>query len=371
MKRLFMILFILLSCSLTYSADQVREVSLALGRIKTSDVLFGLAPTYLEAGVAFSNLDLFDGLSSEVRVLTGGARSSYILFTDGNGDPLTSLPENNDLQLFAFWEGGIDLSLHQELIADAGLEAYIGLNSLLAYPVENIGGENSYILDSENLSAYPDRDGSLTQALRAGVGGRWVENGPMMSGAQFDLSLTYAPRFLLNEQIGTTDFYQLHANGELFLPLWELVSETRQLLSVYLADRVEVDYLKGEAVPQLYQLYPSLGMKMRGFGKTSLGVTFTAVNNFEIRLSGPQLTLASLPLLYPRFHLFLDTGYAEGTYWNSSTTLPAAVTVSAGAEAALNLLQFLDVGYRVGTVISGEPISGETLFQGLFVFLHW
>lgn len=371
MKRLCMILFILLACTLTFGADQQSDVSLALGRIKAGDALFGLAPTYLEAGVSFSNLELFDGLSSEVRVLAGGARSSYILFTDENGDPLANLPENNDDQLFAFWEGGIDLSVHQELIADSGLEAYLGLNALLAFPVENIGGEKSYILASDTPSAYPDKEGTLTQTFRAGVEGRWVETGRMMSGARFDLSVSLAPRFLLNEVIGTTDFYQLHANGEFFLPLWEYESGNRGLLSVYLADRVEVDYLKGAAVPQLNQLYPSLGRKMRGFGNTSLGVNFTAVNNFEIRFSGPQLTIASRALLYPRFHLFLDTGYAEGAYWNTSTTLPGTVTVSAGAEAALNLLHFLDVGYRFGTVVSGDPISGETLFQGLFVFLHW
>ncbi|MBL7006081.1 MAG: hypothetical protein ISR78_03245 [Spirochaetia bacterium] len=347
-------------------------VSFALGTIDISDVLSGMVPTYLQAGIAYHGIELIDGKKTTLKVLLGGARTAYTLWTDAVGDPLITTPADLDVLKFAFWQADIKAHLEQELIGN--LNAYAEWNTVWALPVENIGGTASTILDSgSSAAAYPDKDGMVSNILKIGILYDTVHKGHMIEGIETELSFTAAPALLLNELFGKTDFYQANLTIEGFLPLYTIPMDgepENQWLSLYIADRIQADYIWGSAVPQLFQKYPSLGKKMRGFEANSLGVNLTAVNNFELRASGPELVLFDMSFGYPRINLFADTGYCGGFYYNTETA-GTEFTASAGVEAAVDIFNFVDIGYRYGFILAGENIAGSSSFGELFFFLHW
>ncbi len=351
------------------------DVSFALGTIDTSDLLSGALPTYVEAGVTIGIPSIVGDRKSELSILLGGARTAYTLATDIDGNPLTTYSGVDMADLgFAIWQGNLSVQLTQEIADDT--ELFAAWKLLYALPVEDIAGGAAYILDPlASSTAYPDKDGMLANIMSLGGIYDTVSSGAMRSGISVSAELTVAPALLLNELIGRTDFYQVNITGEGFFPLYRLPGDAAapfsgSWLSLYLADRVSVDYLTGSAVPQLYQEYPSLGKKMRGFADTELGSAVTAVNNLELRASGPVLNLFDMNIGYPRAHLFLDIGYAGGPYYNVAAEADT-FAASTGIEVAVDILEFLDIGYRYGFILAGTPISGETSFGKIFLFLHW
>jgi len=346
-------------------------VSFALGVIDTSDILSGMVPTYLQAGIAYHGIELIDGNNTTLKVLLGGARTAYTLWTDANGNPISTVPSDLDLLKFAFWQLGLTTRLDQELMVN--FDAYAEWNIVGALPIENSGGFVSTIIDSGTPTAYPDKNGMLSNILKIGLLYDTVQKGHMKTGIAADISFSAAPSLLLNELVGKTDFYQANLTMEGYFPLYTIPMEgtnENQWLSLYIADRIQADYLWGSAVPQLFQEYPSLGKKMRGFEANSLGVNLTAVNNFELRASGPELILFDMSFGYPRLNLFADLGYCGGNYYNTETT-ESKIAASVGVEAAVNIFNFLNVGYRYGFILAGENIAGTLSVGEMFLFLHW
>ena len=376
MKKIISIILILvLFLSVNIMAEENEPaVSFALGVIDTSDILSGMVPTYLQAGIAYHGIELIDGNTTTLKVLLGGARTAYTLWTDADGDPLITAPttpSDLDLLKFALWQADMKVRLDQELMDN--LYAYAEWNTLWALPAENSGGTTSTILDSGTIAAYPDKDGMLSNIMKIGILYDTVQKGHMTEGFEADVSFSAAPLLLLNELVGETDFYQANLTIEGYFPLYTIPIEgtnENQWLSLYIADRIQADYIWGSAVPQLFQKYPSLGKKMRGFEANSLGVNLTAVNNFELRASGPELILFDMSFGYPRLNLFADIGYCEGNYYNTETT-ESRIAASAGVEVAVNIFNFLDVGYRYGFILAGENIAGTPSVGELFFFLHW
>ena len=81
---------------------------------------------------------------------------------------------------------------------------------------------------------------------------------------------------------------------------------------------------------------------MRGFEKNSFGTSITLVNNFEVRVAGPELLIANT---YPLFNLFVDTGLYTGKYVNTDIER-SGFLLSAGFEVGITLINFLTLGYR-------------------------
>jgi hypothetical protein len=372
-KSIGIILILVLFLSVQIMAEEKEPaVSFALGVIDTSDILSGMVPTYLQAGIAYHGIELIDGKKTTLKLLLGGARTAYTLWTDADGDPLLSAPIDLDVLKFAFWQADFKVRFEQELIDN--LDVYAELNTVWALPMENSGGTSSTILDTgTSEDAYPDKDGMLSNILKIGFLYDMVEKGHMKEGFEADISISAAPALLLNEMIGKTDFYQANLTLEGFFPLYTIPMEgtnENQWLSLYIADRIQADYIWGSAVPQLFQKYPSLGKKMRGFEANSLGVNFAVVNNFELRAAGPELILFDTSFGYPRIHIFTDIGYCLGNYFNTAT-FGSMFAASAGIEAAVDIFNFLDVGYRYGFIVAGDNIVGNSSFGKLFFFLHW
>jgi len=374
-KTISIILILVIFLSINITAEENEPtVSFALGVIDTSDILSGMLPTYLQAGIAYHGIELIDNNKTTLKVLLGGARTAYTLWTDAVGDPILSVPTDLDVLKFALWQADLKVRLEQEVMDN--LDVYTEWNTVWALPIENSGGATSTILDiGTSLDAYPDKDGMLSNILKIGVLYDMVEKGHMQEGFEADISFTAAPVLLLNELIGRTDFYQANLTVEGFFPLYTILMEgnsENQWLSLYIADRIQADYVWGSAVPQIFQKSPSLGKKMRGFEANSLGVNFSVVNNFELRAAGPELILFDTSFGYPRIHIFTDIGYCQGDYFNTTTTtLGSTIAASAGIEAAVDIFNFLDVGYRYGFIPAGENIAGSLSFGELLIFLHW
>lgn len=376
-QRGFVILMIMILIVSSISGLAAKElvgdgISLALGRIDVSDVLSGMVPTYEQLGVNIPVGGFIEGEDARLQVMLGAVRNSYTLWTDADGEPLVSVPLDNDAQKFAVWRGDLFVRFDQRIQRD--LDLYARYNLHWSQPTENIGGSTSTILTTTNTVAYPDAGGVLANIISFGVVYDNTIGSTVKSGLSADLSLSAAPSILLNDGIlGKTDFYQVNLTVKGYLPIYTIPSASdasKELFGIYLADRFQVDLLKGSAIPQVFQYHPSLGTKMRGFESNSLGMGLTAVNNFEVRLYGPQLELIGMTVGYPRVQLFTDIGYGVGDYYNTAVAGDAFVA-SAGIEAGVDVFNFLDLGYRYSFVLAGENIAGSGSVGELVFFLHF
>ena len=254
--------------------------------------------------------------------------------------------------------------IHEEGRKKALFAVYGKYGFHITSPEENFGGGVSDFLDG-TLSAYPDRDGTITNILKAGFEVDRLDKGDVYEGFNIDGSVTYAPPWFFNDYIGNSDFYNLNLTAKGFLPLLELKQENSELalIGIYLGDRIMVDYQTGTAIPQFYQELPSLGYKMRGFESNSYGTEFSIVNNFDVRFYALELID---DIINPVVTLFFDMGYYAGNYYNTQTAANGFLC-STGFEAALNLFDFAQVGYRFGFPLVGQNMGGSPMLGGLIL----
>ena len=370
---LLVLMLILSSLSGLAAKELVGDtLSLAIGRIDVSDVLSGMVPTYQQLGVNIPVGGLIESEDARLQIMVGAARNSYTLWTDVDGEPLLTVPMDNDDQKFAVWRGDLFIRFDQRIMGD--LDLYGRYNLHWSQPTENIGGSSSTILATTNTSAYPDAQGVLSNIISFGVVYDSTVGGTVKQGLSADLSLSAAPSILINENIlGRTDFYQINLTAKGYLPVFSLPSSQdvdNDLFGVYIADRLQVDWIMGDAIPQVFQYHPSLGTKMRGFENNSLGLSLTALNNLEARIYGPQLELLGMIFGYPRIQIFTDMGYGVGTYYNTTSTDEVFV-MSTGFEAGIDVFNFLDLGYRQSFVLAGANIANTNSVGELVFFLHF
>jgi len=180
------------------------------------------------------------------------------------------------------------------------------------------------------------------------------DTGVTEDGVDVDLTLQLAPSKLSSDNIA---WYS--ANLELVAgkTLYQLCDNyENNLLSVTLVDRIEANYtdaLEDGKIPTFAQGTNSLGNKIRGLSSGEYGSTLNFVNNFDIRVNGPNNMLSFIKGVYPRLIFFFDAGYATGKVYNAVSSTNELV-LSTGGQFVMNIMDFADLGMQVAYLIKGE-----------------
>ena len=343
------------------------------------DLLFGLAPVYVRAGINYTGFEIIEDQHTDFYIIGGGALVSANVWTDQSGATFEPSSVDNtteqfkDFNSYSRWQADFSLKLNQGFIQMEDqdkpfLAAYAKYAFNFTSPHENWkeGAADSNFL-SGLASAYPDQAGDITNSLQIGAELDRLDSGDVCEGYNVNLSALFAPRWFANNLYGDSNFLNVNLTAKGYLTLLDLKRKDSELtaLGIYLADRIQVDYLAGDAIPQFYQEGPSLGSKMRGFEGNSMGTEFTIVNNFDVRIYGIEF----LDNLNPILNLFLDAGFFAGRYNNTNYIEQGSFRLSTGFEVALNIVDFAQIGYMFGFPLVGENLQQE-LMQGGIMFQY-
>ena len=372
MKRILSLLAIITFLCGAAAAD---DFSLVFSASESHpDILWDTIPTYMRLGVNYSGIDIFPGKTTELGVFGGGGYGYTETWTDLDGIPLdpgvidVNSESLTDRRNYNSWRADWALRMQQYLIPllvipVGDISLYLEYQGTWMTPLDHEGV--SFGLDGID-SAYPDKNGLLTNGI--GVGTVWnaLVHGAAPSGFGIEAALSLLPEVLGNTALGRCDYIRLAVYAVGYLPLFVARQQKRpelNLFAIHLANRVALDAVWGNAVPLRTRMPIALGSKMRGFEKYSYGSTYTFVNNFEARFTGPELFLKNI---YPRVHLFLDVGAFWGDYINTGVGR-SGFLASAGIEASLTFLDLFSVGYRLPFVLAGENMA-RTLIAGDWMF---
>ncbi len=340
------------------------------------EILYDFLPTYWALGVSYRGLEVVKGNVTELILIGRGGYGHTKLWTGYSGIPFhpgqvdVTAPQFIDLQSYNNVLAGADLRYQQFLNpaipvrrGDLAVFAEYGISWM--YPLEN--GTASYGLEGSD-AAYPDRNGAVWNDLVLGGFLDAVEKSACPRGYRADLAVTFAPGFLANSLVGRTDFSWIEASFVTYIPMYERTrANGLNLFAIYLADRVAANLVLGDAVPQRVQKPVALGTLMRGFEKNTYGTSFTAVNNFEVRFAGPAVFKKNL---YPRLHVFFDTGVYAGDYYNTEYS-ESGFLASAGFEAAFTIFDLLSLGYRGAFPLKGRNMEGTKYFDKIMIDLQF
>ncbi len=379
-KRIAMAMVI---CLLVLSPLAAGDIEFTLDSFNTNnDIFIGFCPTFLTGGIDYTGLELIDGNSTDLIFITGGGYTQRQLWRDANGAPLINYANESactadaDARTFNVITGEWKILFTQGVFWNEATYndlVTIELGYLGRYEkyLENKEGTTSYFIDSPNSVIYPEADQLVSNTF---VGGFMIETAvnDMVSAHGFDLefSASYAPAWILNSLLdGVVDYYSLSGVFTGYLPLYEKRSDDyMNLVSVYLSDRIRADYIEGPAVPVYAQKEPSLGYKMRGFKSFSYATSLTAVNNFDVRVSGPEV---KIPGLFPRGGLYCDIGYYTGHYANDENEKDTGLLMSAGAELAFSFFDFLNLGARANYALVGDTLTKNPFSYDIFMTMHY
>ena len=374
MNRITKALVLLLTLTVPVVAG---DLSFVFDGIETNpEFLYDFFPTYYRLGVKYEGFEAVGGNQAAVILLGRGGYGHTRVWTDASGRPIDpelidiGTESFRDLQSYNTLLLGTDIRFQQFFspgakLARGDLAVFAQYGISWMHPLEN--GAGSFGLDGSE-TAYPDRRGAVWNELSAGVFLDTLAKGVFPRGYRGEVAAAFAPRFLANTHVGYTNYSQIGGSFICYVPIF---ARSRQdglnLFALYLAERVAVNLVLGDAVPQRVQKPVALGTMMRGFEKNSFGTSVVAVNNFEARLAGPELFLKNL---YPRVHLFLDMGAYAGNYLNSAYT-DSGFLASTGFEAALAVFDFLSLGYRGAYVLKGANMAGSPYTGGIMINLQF
>ncbi|HEY9054193.1 MAG TPA: hypothetical protein VIO60_05180 [Rectinemataceae bacterium] len=240
-------------------------------------------------------------------------------------------------------------------------------------------------LNSSSLSTahFPDSRGLLGVSALAGAGVDAVMKDPsrMLSGWGGEVSFEAAPSFLSFQ--GGNDFYRLSGFLEGYLPLYSSSEDDLRAISLYAAGYLAGDWAFGSSIP-LYvltsfggrKLRDGLGDSIRGYQGWGYEASAKAEASFDLRLVGPSLF--KVAGLRPIAYIFGDAGWYGGLYDCPSLADSDGILFSAGAGAALDILDFAYLGLRAGWRFTiGDPLfpiyepGGEAFFWGISFLLHF
>ncbi|MCF7953538.1 MAG: hypothetical protein K9K78_05640 [Spirochaetales bacterium] len=359
------------------------DFGIKIGDIETQgDVLFGFFPTLLEVGGKYTGFSIIEGYETSLEFMTGGGFMGRNVWRDKDGEPLASVDWDSDSDQdevgFNVWSARWEVLLKQgfgwfELEKRNPAFFYAGIEGRWEQFEED--GDETFFLDSTKAGIYPNSkdDGLVSNNVVTGLLIDFVShNGPVHKGIKAELSYRYAPPFMANNILGSSDYSLLTAEFTGALPLFMKYQDNGyNLFSIYAIDRVRGDLFYGDDIPMFAQEPASLGSKMRGLERLSYATRASVVNNFDIRFIGPEFLMKDI---YPRLHLFFDAGYFSGQYSGgvTSSTLPEeGFITTTGFTAALSVFDFANIGYRGSWMLSGENIRNEDYVSDIILMLQF
>lgn len=383
-KKLLLILLVMVLAISSVFAVPFKFVFGDLGQ--HPEILMGFIPTYILAGAGYRGIELIEDDVTELQALLGFGYNQRKVWQDKDSgevklvDPIVYDVLETDL-ILRFVQGfGESTVAGKDLITlTAGYEGKleVNLDSMVKGQVRKnntystISSLNDY-LGGENYSGniYPDLRGNhtmLANALAFQTKFDIMDDKMTTTDgfvAKFDAK--WAPHALNHALSGDADYYSLTLNAVGAKTLFEVESKNgKDLFTITLVDRANVNWTDGSLVPVFAQGPVSLGRKVRGFNTWTYNTQFTAVNNFDIRFAGPNLGVKGI---FPRANVFFDIGYGCGNYFNTNYSA-SNFLMSTGVQLTISFFDFIDLGYQVAYLFNGNKLSeGDSKIVGSFTF---
>ena len=380
-KKIMVTAVVLLLAVTSVFAAPLRFVFGDLGQ--HPEILMGFLPSYLLAGAGYRPVELIEGDVTEIQLLAGLGynqrkvwqnelsgevkkedpivydvlETDWILrFVQGFGD--SSVAGKDLFTITAGYEGKLEFALDSMV---KGQTRNNGIPSVIRSLDDRIGTYEGDI--------YPDLRGNRTAlgsvlALQL----KYDEMDDRMTttdGFVAKADLKWAPSFLNGALDGKADYYSLTLNAVAAKTVFAYSENGKDMFTITLVDRGNVNWTDGSIVPVWAQGPVSLGRKVRGFNTWTYNTQFTAVNNFDVRFAGPNLGVKGI---FPRVNLFYDIGYGCGKYFNTQIS-EGNFLMSTGVQVTVSFFDFIDLGYQVAYLFSGEKFSeGTKKVVGSFTF---
>ena len=410
MKRILTVVLVLAFALCSVFAGDFKFLFTELDQ--HTEILAGFLPTLITIGAGYEGLSLIDGNLTQFQATIGGGYTQRVLFPDPyTGEPLIadqllydqiqlrwnlkflqgfgeSWVEGKDLiTAYAGYEGryekAVDSMKAHELRYRGYADAATRTKGKTAIPTldewfnEHYEGFGSGTLAGNKI--YPDLADDYTAFMTNFYVGarlnmmedRMVANEGLLAEIKFQ----FAPSFLNRK----ASYYSVTFNAVAGTTLLEVPSKKgRNLFSIVLIDRLNLNWTDGSKVPVYASMPVSLGRKVRGFNTNSYNTNFTVVNNLDIRLAGPEFLMDGV---FPRLNIFFDMGWHAGDYLNSDNKASdmaekyqlRRLLCSAGVQLELCIMDFIDLGFQLSYLISGDNMRtpGEKFITGATFFLDF
>lgn len=348
------------------------------------EILMGFLPSYLLAGAGYRPVELIEGDVTEIQLLAGlGYNQRKVWqnpFSEGEvikEDPIVyDVLETDWILRFVQGFGDSSVAGKDLFTITAGYEGKLefALDSMVKGQTRNNGIQSVIRSLDDRIGTY---DGDIYPDLR---GNRTALGSVLALQLKYDemddrmtttdgfvakADLKWAPSFLNGALDGKADYYSLTLNAVAAKTVFAYSENGKDMFTITLVDRGNVNWTDGSMVPVWAQGPVSLGRKVRGFNTWTYNTQFTAVNNFDVRFAGPNLGVKGI---FPRVNLFYDIGYGCGKYFNTQIS-EGNFLMSTGVQVTVSFFDFIDLGYQVAYLFSGEKFSeGTKKVVGSFTF---
>lgn len=381
-KKIMVTAVVLLLAVTSVFAAPLRFVFGDLGQ--HPEILMGFLPSYLLAGAGYRPVELIEGDVTEIQLLAGlGYNQRKVWqnpFSEGEvikEDPIVyDVLETDWILRFVQGFGDSSVAGKDLFTITAGYEGKLefALDSMVKGQTRNNGIQSVIRSLDDRIGTY---DGDIYPDLR---GNRTALGSVLALQLKYDemddrmtttdgfvakADLKWAPSFLNGALDGKADYYSLTLNAVAAKTVFAYSENGKDMFTITLVDRGNVNWTDGSMVPVWAQGPVSLGRKVRGFNTWTYNTQFTAVNNFDVRFAGPNLGVKGI---FPRVNLFYDIGYGCGKYFNTQIS-EGNFLMSTGVQVTVSFFDFIDLGYQVAYLFSGEKFSeGTKKVVGSFTF---
>lgn len=364
------ILFILLIFAFVISGVFAGNVYYAFGDIgQHPDILLGFFPSYTYMGVGVKLPQLSEDNTTDIQVLAGSGYLQRLLWQDkdnGNNNYDEGIWDKDSALRYNTWTNDLTFRFRQGL----GESPVMGKDLLLFTAGLNIKYERYYsasqfgpfdIKGTMDEIIEADYDGKIYPELAGG--GKDYLGAEIQANVKLDLmqdtlhtndgfwarlDMKYGPRVINSFAKGFADYITFTLNGVGAKTLLNFTNQNGDsMVSLILIDRVNASWTGGDSVPSFIEGPVSLGRKVRGFNTYTYNTEFTAVNNLDLRITGPGLGLEKLA---PRINLFFDCGYGWGRVLNTNR-VENNLLASIGVQVEMSIFDFIDLGYEINYLL--------------------
>ena len=365
MKKLVVFLLVLALSFSLFAGD----VHFVFGDIKQhSDILAGFIPSYALLGVGYYLPPIIEGNTTDLRLLVGEGYTQRLLWLDedsGENNFDNGVWDKSSALRFNVWDNEVSLRFLQGFfrsnVGDKDLltltlslngryERYYSSSKFLFMNIK--GNLDSIIAEDYSGAIYPELNGRkdfLGLEFGANLKLDMMEDTlHTNNGLLVKLDFKFGPSALNNLASGHAQYFALTLNAVGAKTLFNVTNESGDsMFSVTVADRAYASYASGDAVPSFVSGPVSLGRNVRGFNAYTYATEFSVVNNFDVRLAGPDVGIKKVA---PRINFFVDCGYGWGKVFNTSR-YEKNFLASCGVQATVSFFDFIDLGYEVNYIL--------------------
>ena len=364
------IICVLLVLAFIISGVFAGSVYYAFGDIgQHPDILMGFIPSYAYMGVGVKLPQSNDDNTHDIQFLVGEGFLQRLLWQDkvsGENNYDKDVWDKDSALRYNVWSNDFTARFRQGfgdspvegkdlLLLTAGVNVkYERYYSASQFGIFDIKGTLDSIIDSSyDGKIYPELAGGGKSFLGAEIQANlkldlMEDTLHTNDGFWARLDFKYGPKIINSFSEGFADYITFTINGVGAKTLFNLRdAEGDSVVSLILIDRMNASWTGGESVPSFVQGPVSLGRKVRGFNTYTYNTEFTAVNNLDLRITGPGLGLEKLA---PRINLFVDCGDGWGRVLNTDR-LESNFLASVGVQVEMSFFDFIDLGYQINYLL--------------------